>query len=63
MIWLTDNKLYSRLGTTNIVSRVMVVVKSMEPFPVIGEIPPLAVDMTYWDDGQRFCSLRESLII
>jgi len=24
----------------------MVVVKSMEPFPVIGEIPSLAIDMT-----------------
>jgi hypothetical protein len=46
VIWLTDNKLHSKLGTTNTVSRVMAVVKAMEPFPVIGEISSLTVDMT-----------------
>jgi hypothetical protein len=51
MICLTYNKLHSRLGTTNTVSRVMVGVRAMEPFPVIREIPSLAVEMTYWDDG------------
>jgi len=63
VIWLTDHKLHSRRGTTNIVSRVMEVVRAMEPFPVIGEISSLTVDMTCWDDERRFCNLLESLII
>jgi len=51
VIWLTYNKLHSRIGITNTVSRVVTVVRATEPFPVIGEIRSLVVDMTCWDDG------------
>ncbi|XP_061982114.1 dimethylnonatriene synthase-like [Populus nigra] len=39
VIWLTDNRLYSREGTIRTVSSVSVFDKITDPFPITGELP------------------------
>jgi hypothetical protein len=46
VIWLTDNRLYSREGTTRTVLSVSVFDKITDPSPVTGEVLPLAVEIT-----------------
>lgn len=56
VIYPTDKKLYSRDGTTKIEFNVRVLDTMTDPFPIITEVLPLAVDITDWENGRMDCN-------
>lgn len=50
MIWLTDNKLHSKEGTTKTESRLRELDKVTSPSPVSDDVLPLAINIIVWDE-------------
>lgn len=53
VIWPTDKRLYPRDVTTRTEFNVRVLEKMTDPSPMIGQVLPLAVDITDWEDGMN----------
>jgi hypothetical protein len=56
VIWPTDNRLYSRGGTTRTVSKVRVLDKMTDPSPLMGEVLPFAVEITDLEEEKKDCN-------
>ena len=63
VILLIDKRLYSRDGTTRTISNVRVLDKMTDPFPIIGEVLPLVMEITDWGEGRMDYNWLESLVI
>ena len=56
VIWLTDNKLYSRDGTIRIVSNIRFFERIIFPSPIIGRVLPSAMEIIDYEHGKIDCN-------
>jgi hypothetical protein len=56
VIWPTNNRLYSRDGTTRTISKVRVLDKMTNPSPLMREVLPFAVEIIDLGEEKKDCN-------